>query len=84
MPRVTSNVVNGLTPISYENDGVKNYFDRSCGSCHSWSKTYSGVRAYAKSALPRMVSGNMPAGGPRATAENISLLKQWIATGYTK
>ena len=82
IPITRINIRNGLDQISYANDGVENYFDLRCASCHSWAGSYAGVRAYANLALSRMKSGNMPQGGPRADAGTISLVTEWIQTGY--
>ena len=63
---------------------MKTYFDRTCAGCHSWARSYTGVRSMAKSAVARMATGNMPRGGPRASPAQVALVKDWIATGYPK
>ena len=82
IPVTRIDIRNGLTQISYANDGVEAYFDARCASCHTWASSYAGVRAYATLALGRMKSGNMPQGGPRADAQTIDLVTEWIKTGY--
>ena len=82
IPLTRINIRNGLDPISYANDGVEQYFDTRCASCHSWASSYAGVRAYSKLSLGRMSSGNMPAGGPRADGATLNLVEEWIKTGY--
>jgi hypothetical protein len=82
IPLTRVNIRNGLDQISYANDGVEAYFDARCASCHSWASSYTGVRAFATLALGRMKTGNMPLGGPRADAATISLVQEWIQTGY--
>jgi hypothetical protein len=84
IPLTTTNISNGLTAVSYANDGVKAYFDHTCTGCHSWAGSYTGVRSMAKSALARLTIGNMPLGGPRASPATLSLIKSWIATGYAR
>jgi len=84
IPLTTANISNGLTAVSYANDGVKSYFDHTCAGCHSWAGSYSGVRSFASLAVGRMSAGSMPLGGPRASPAQIALVKSWIATGYAK
>jgi len=82
IPITRINIRNGLDQISYESDGVKAYFDTRCKSCHSFASNYAGVRAYANLSLSKMRAGSMPPGGPRATADQLSLIDEWIKTGY--
>ncbi|MCE9638392.1 MAG: hypothetical protein K8T90_22045 [Planctomycetes bacterium] len=76
-------LINGIDAVSWSNAGVDNVFKRNCAGCHSWAGSWGGARAYARNALGRMKSGNMPPGG-RVPAEQISLVQQWIATGTAR
>lgn len=82
IPMTRIDIRNGLDQISYANDGIEDYFDLRCASCHSWASSYAGVRSFATLALGRMRSGSMPQGGPRADAATIDLVAEWIKTGY--
>lgn len=82
IPITRVNIRNGLDQISYANDGVEQYFKVRCASCHPFASNYAGVRAYANSSLSKMRAGSMPPGGPRATADQLSLIDEWIKTGY--
>ena len=75
-------LTNGLTGPSYEQDGIADYFGRSCSGCHSWAGSYPGVRYAARQSLGRMRAGNMPPRGPRASRDTLTLVDQWIRTGY--
>jgi hypothetical protein len=84
IPLTTLNLLNGLDQISYARDGVADYFTHTCAVCHPWASSYSGVREMATAAVARMAAGQMPLGGPPASPATVSLVKQWIATGYGK
>ena len=75
---------NGIDVISFSGDGIDDYFQQRCVSCHDWARSYNGVRAFARDALGRMKTGNMPKDGPRTDAAFLSLFSQWISTGYAK
>jgi hypothetical protein len=75
---------NFLDSVSYEKDGVADYFRHSCGPCHGFASSYSQTRGYAKTALSTMRSGVMPLVGPRASPATIELVSQWIRTGYQR
>lgn len=77
-------VTNGLTPVSFETDGVGKLFAKDCGSCHDWARSYVGVRSVARESLSRMRSGNMPKDAPRTGAADLSLVEQWILTGSNR
>lgn len=73
---------NGLTVVGFAADGIGQMMkDYNCVACHAWAANYAGVKLYAKRALPRIQTGQMPAGGPRLPADAVSLFQQWIATG---
>jgi hypothetical protein len=73
---------NGLAGVSFAQDGVAQMLvNDNCTKCHAWASTYAGAKQYARLALPRIQSGQMPAGGPRVSAADLSLFKQWVATG---
>ena len=82
IPIARINIRNGLDQVSYANDGVEQYFKSRCASCHGFASNYAGVRAYANLSLSKMRAGSMPPGGPRATAAQVSLVDEWIKTGY--
>lgn len=74
-------LANGLTKISYEADGVKALLTTRCAACHTWTVSAATVKPHAKQSLARVVSGNMPQGGPQLPAADVALLRQWIDTG---
>jgi len=84
LPKTQIDLRNGIDPISFANDGVEDYFNARCVSCHDWARTYVGVRAYSRQSLEKMKTGSMPRGGPRADAATLTLLSQWISSGYGK
>jgi len=73
---------NGLTQVSFASDGVaKMMADHGCVGCHAWAANASSLKPFAKRALPRIQSGQMPLGGARLSAAEVALFQQWIATG---
>lgn len=73
---------NGLSGPSFANDGIGDYFRRTCAGCHSWAGSYATVRFAAIQSLGRMRSGNMPPGGPRTSKTMLTLIDAWTRTGY--
>jgi hypothetical protein len=71
----------GLTVLSFANDGVKSLLAAKCAACHAWTGSPTSFKPFAKSSLARVESGQMPQGGPRLPAAEVDLLRQWIATG---
>ncbi|MCE9636190.1 MAG: hypothetical protein K8T90_10850 [Planctomycetes bacterium] len=76
-----ANVSNGLTVISFANDGVKALIVKHCAGCHVWTASAAAFKSHAKPAVPRMQSGNMPQGAARLPNADIQLISNWIATG---
>lgn len=73
---------NGLTPVSYAQDGIGQMLaDHACTACHSWATAYATAKQHAAAALPRVTTGQMPVSGAKLTASEIALFRQWIATG---
>ncbi len=77
-------IANGLTSVSFEDDGVAQLFTDNCLSCHAWAKDYAGVKQFASQAYSRMRSGNMPKGGTRIIGGELALVDQWIRTGFAR
>lgn len=77
-------LTNGLTPISFEKDGVGQIFGNRCGSCHDWARSYAGVRSAARESLGRIRTGNMPQGSSRLPNDQIDLIAAWIQTGSNR
>lgn len=75
---------NGLTPISFANDGVGTLLVAKCGACHAWTNSATSFKAVAKSSLSRVSTGQMPQGGPKLPATDISLIRSWIETGMNQ
>ncbi len=68
-------------PVSFEADGVKTIFSRSCTGCHAWATSYLGVRARASNALGRIQSGSMPRNSPELPKAEVDLVKAWVEGG---
>jgi hypothetical protein len=81
---VKLDVRNGLTPISFANDGVGTLLVAKCGACHAWSNSATSFKPFAKSSLSRVISGQMPQGGPKMPAAEVSLIRSWIETGMNQ
>jgi hypothetical protein len=81
VPRANINITNGLDGVSYA-ASIADTFDHRCANCHGWAANYAGVKAYARSSLPRIKSGDMPKGSPRLDSAFVDTFAQWIATGY--
>lgn len=77
-------LTNGIIAASFSKDGLSSYFATRCVACHTWASGAASAKSHAKNALTRMQSGNMPQGGPRASAAEIALLREWIATGMAQ
>ena len=74
-------LTNGIVATSFSKDGVGSYLATRCVACHTWASGAATARSHMKSGLSRMQSGNMPQGGPRASAAEVALIRDWIATG---
>lgn len=72
---------NGLTTISFEQDGVKALLASRCVACHVWAGSAAAFKPHAKTSLGNVVNGTMPQTGPRLTGPEIALLRGWIETG---
>lgn len=76
-------LANGLDAVSFARAGVGTVFRRRCSGCHPWATGYRGVRAMAGAAYPRIRAGVMPPDG-RLPADEIALIRAWIATGKAR
>lgn len=75
---------NGLTPVSFAKDGVGTMLATKCGACHAWTGSVAAFKPFAKSSLSRVITGQMPQGGPKLPAAEISLIRSWIETGMNQ
>jgi hypothetical protein len=83
IPRSTPfrvSIANGINAVSFAEDGVGAFYKQTCAACHSWARSYAGVKGIASSSLSKMQAGSMPPGG-RVPNEKISLVQSWIQTG---
>lgn len=64
---------------TYTND-IKPILDSKCVSCHGEFADYAGASGSAAAIKERVTSGDMPQGGS-LTAEEISLISQWVDAG---
>ncbi len=81
---VKADLRNGLTPIGFAKDGVGTLLVAKCGACHAWTNSATSFKPVAKSSLARVISGQMPQGGPKLPAAEISLIRSWIETGMNQ
>lgn len=75
---------NGLTLIGFAKDGVGAMLTTKCGACHAWTGSARSAKPFASSALARVVSGQMPQGGPKLPASEVGLIRSWITTGMNE
>jgi hypothetical protein len=75
------NLANGLTPVSFAQDGVARLLADRCLACHAWAASAATAQSHAAAAVVRVRSGQMPQGGTRLTAAQVSLLAQWVSSG---
>ena len=87
VPRIAPTKIdlsNGIVATSFSKDGVGAYLAQRCVACHSWASAAATARSHMRSGLARVQSGNMPQSGPRASASEVALLRDWIATGMAE
>lgn len=64
---------------TYTND-IKPILDSKCVSCHGELADYTGASGSAAAIKEEVTSGNMPP-GDSLSAEQISLISQWVDAG---
>lgn len=77
-------LTNGIVPVSFAKDGVATLFATRCQACHTWAANAATAKPQAKASLARIVSGNMPKGGPKLPAADAALVRAWIDTGMAE
>lgn len=75
---------NGLSVVGFQTGGVAALLDAKCASCHTWTATAGSFKSVARMALARVVSGQMPQGGPRLASEETALIRSWIESGMNQ